>query len=192
MLGICRGSQVLNVAAGGTLVQDVPSTGSDMLHMGPWTTVVDEPSLHEIEVLEGTRLAEWLGAGKHVVNSYHHQAVERLGDGLRAAAVAPDGTIEATESTNGAFAVGLQWHNEFHMRDDERFARPLQALVSAARTLGTPRRTGGGRVAAHPPRPCDVPSILLDLQPGAVREHERRDQRDVDAPRPVDAVRACR
>jgi gamma-glutamyl-gamma-aminobutyrate hydrolase PuuD len=133
VLGICRGSQVLNVAAGGTLVQDVPSTGSDMLHMGSWTTVVDEPSLHEIEVLEGTHLAEWLGAGKQIVNSYHHQAVERVGDGLRAAAVAADGTIEATESTNGAFAVGLQWHNEFHMRDDERFARPLQALVSAAR-----------------------------------------------------------
>ena len=104
-----------------------------MLHMGSWKTVVDEPSVHEIEVLEGTRLAEWLGAGKHVVNSYHHQAVERVGDGLRAAAVAPDGTIEATESTNGAFAVGLQWHNEFHMRDDERFARPLQELVRAAR-----------------------------------------------------------
>ena len=85
-------------------------------------------------MLEGTRLAEWLGAGPHVVNCYHHQAVERLGDGLRTAAVAPDGTIEATESTNGAFAVGLQWHNEFHMRADERFARPLQALVSAART----------------------------------------------------------
>lgn len=133
VLGICRGSQVLNVAAGGTLVQDVPSTGSDLLHMGAWKTVVDEPSVHEIEVLEGTRLAGWIGAGRHVVNSYHHQAVERLGEGLRTSAVAPDGTIEATESVNGAYAVGLQWHNEFHMRGDERFARPLQALVEAAR-----------------------------------------------------------
>jgi putative glutamine amidotransferase len=134
VLGICRGSQVLNVAAGGTLVQDVPSaTGTEIAHAGTWATVVDEPSAHEIEVLEGTRLAGWIGAGRHLVNSYHHQAVERLGDGLRTAAVAPDGTIEATESTNGAFALGLQWHNEFHMRADERFARPLQALVEAAR-----------------------------------------------------------
>jgi putative glutamine amidotransferase len=132
VLGICRGSQVLNVAAGGTLVQDVPSTGTEMAHMGDWAQVMDEPSAHEIEVLEGTRLAGWLGAGPLTVNSYHHQAVDRLGEGLRAAAVAPDGTIEATESTNGMFALGLQWHNEFHMRDDERFARPLQALVAAA------------------------------------------------------------
>ncbi len=57
-----------------------------------------------------------------------------MGEGLRASAVASDGTIEATESTNGAYAVGLQWHNEFHMRADERFARPLQALVDAARS----------------------------------------------------------
>jgi putative glutamine amidotransferase len=133
VLGVCRGSQVLNVAAGGTLVQDVPETGTEIAHMGEWATVVDAPSVHEIDVLEGTRLAEWIGAGRHVVNSYHHQAVERVGEGLRPAAVAPDGTIEATESTNGSFAVGLQWHNEFHMRADERFARPLQALVDAAR-----------------------------------------------------------
>jgi putative glutamine amidotransferase len=138
VLGICRGSQVLNVAAGGTLIQDVPSTGTQLVHMGEWVRVVDDPPScsHEIEVLPGTRLADWLGAGRHVVNSYHHQAVDLLGDGLRTSAVAPDGTIEATESTNGAFAVGLQWHNEFHMRADERFARPLQALVGAARETG--------------------------------------------------------
>ena len=134
VLGICRGSQVLNVAAGGTLVQDVPSTGTSLVHMGEWVRVVDDPPscYHEIEVLPGTQLADWLGAGRHVVNSYHHQAVEQLGGGLRTAAVAPDGTIEAVESSNGTFAVGLQWHNEFHMRADERYARPLQALVGAA------------------------------------------------------------
>jgi putative glutamine amidotransferase len=138
VLGICRGSQVLNVVAGGTLIQDVPSTGTKLVHMGEWVRVVEDPPScsHEIEVLAGTRLAGWLGAGRHVVNSYHHQAVDLLGEGLRTSAVAPDGTIEATESTNGAFAVGLQWHNEFHMRGDERFAAPLQALVGAARENG--------------------------------------------------------
>jgi putative glutamine amidotransferase len=135
VLGICRGNQVLNVAAGGTLVQDVPSTGTSLVHMGEWVRVVDDPPscYHEIEVLAGTQLAGWLGAGTHVVNSYHHQAVEQLGGVLRTCAVAPDGTIEAVESANGTFAVGLQWHNEFHMRDDARYARPLQALVDAAR-----------------------------------------------------------
>jgi putative glutamine amidotransferase len=135
VLGICRGAQVLNVAAGGTLVQDVPSTGTQLVHMGEWVRVVDDPPscFHEIEVLPGTQLADWLGAGTHIVNSYHHQAVDRLGERLRTAAVARDGTVEATESTNGSFAVGLQWHNEFQMRSDERYARPLQALVNAAR-----------------------------------------------------------
>jgi putative glutamine amidotransferase len=139
VLGICRGSQVLNVAAGGTLVQDVPSTGTSLVHMGEWVRVVDDPPscYHQIEVLAGTQLADWLGAGAHTVNSYHHQAVERVGNGLRPSAVAPDGTIEAVESINGTFAVGLQWHNEFHMRGDERFARPLQALVAAARSVST-------------------------------------------------------
>ena len=100
VLGICRGNQVLNVAAGGTLVQDVPSTGTSLVHSGEWVRVVDDPPscYHEIEVLAGTRLADWLGAGTHVVNSYHHQAVDRLGEGLRTSAVAPDGTIEAVES----------------------------------------------------------------------------------------------
>ena len=126
---------MLNDAAGGPLLQEVPTTGTSLVHMGEWVRVVDDPPscYHEIEVLAGTQLADWLGAGTHVVNSYHHQAVERLGDGLRTSAVAPDGTIEAVESSNGAFAVGLQWHNEFHMRDDARYARPLQALVDAAR-----------------------------------------------------------
>jgi putative glutamine amidotransferase len=133
VLGICRGSQVLNVAAGGTLVQDVPATGTSMAHSGEWARVIEDPTSHEIDVLEGTRLAGWIGAGRQTVNSYHHQAVDRVAPGLRASAVAPDGTIEATESTNGAFAVGLQWHNEFQMRDDPRFARPLEALVEAAR-----------------------------------------------------------
>ena len=67
-----------------------------------------------------------------MVNSYHHQCVDRVGDGLRAVAWAPDGIVEATESSNGSFALGLQWHNEFHMAQDARFVRPVTALVDAA------------------------------------------------------------
>ena len=136
MLGICRGAQVLNVAAGGTLVQDVPSTGTELVHTGEWVRVIDDPpsSFHEIEVLAGDAARR---AGSAPASTSSTPTTTRpstaLGEGLRTAAVAPDGTIEATESTNGAYAVGLQWHNEFHMRADERYARPLQALVEAAR-----------------------------------------------------------
>ncbi len=131
VLGICRGSQVLNVAAGGTLVQDVPSTGTRMAHSGEWSRVIEEPTSHEIDVLEGTRLADWLGAGRQTVNSYHHQAVDRLGAEMRAVAHAQDGVIEAIEGTNGSFVLGVQWHEEFHIRDP-RLTAVFAALVAAA------------------------------------------------------------
>ena len=137
VLGICRGSQVLNVAAGGTLIQDVPSLvpGAVPHYAAAWPTTLDDPpgSRHEIRLLQGSRLAAMLDGVELVVNSYHHQSVDQVGAGLRAVAWAPDGVIEATESTDGGFALGLQWHNEFHMAQDARFARPVQALVDAAR-----------------------------------------------------------
>jgi putative glutamine amidotransferase len=137
VLGICRGSQVLNVAAGGTLIQDVPTLVPDAVphYAADWRTALETPagSRHELRLLTGSRLAEMLDGADLVVNSYHHQCVDEVGAGLRAVAWAPDGVIEATESTNGGFALGLQWHNEFHMEHDERFARPVQALVDAAR-----------------------------------------------------------
>ena len=137
VLGICRGSQVLNVAAGGTLIQDVPSLVAGALahYAADWRTTLDDPpgSRHEVRLLAGSDLAAMLDSTELVVNSYHHQSVGEVGAGLRAVAWAPDGVIEATESTDGGFALGLQWHNEFHMERDERFVRPVQALVDAAR-----------------------------------------------------------
>ena len=117
ILAICRGSQALNVACGGTLHQHLP--GHRQGEPGCTTT-------HEVEVLEHTRLAGVIGAGAHAVNSFHHQAVDEVGAGLRVAARAGDGTIEAIESCSGGFALGVQWHAET-LAD----ARLFEALVSA-------------------------------------------------------------
>jgi len=116
LLGICRGSQALNVACGGTLHQHLP--GHRQSEPGPTTT-------HEVEVLAGTRLAGLIGRGSYAVNSFHHQAVDEVGQGLRVAALAADGMVEAIEGGAG-FAIGVQWHAET-LAD----ARLFEALVSA-------------------------------------------------------------
>ncbi len=117
ILGICRGSQALNVACGGTLHQHLP--GHRQTQPGPIPT-------HEVEVFAGTRLAALLGPGTLAVNSFHHQAVDVLGDGLRVAARAADGTVEAIELPHG-FALGVQWHAET-LADGRLF----EALVDAS------------------------------------------------------------
>jgi putative glutamine amidotransferase len=116
LLGICRGSQALNVACGGTLHQHLP--GHRQSEPGPTTT-------HEVEVLAGTRLAGLIGPGTYAVNSFHHQAVDEVGQGLRVAALAADGMVEAIEGGAG-FAIGVQWHAET-LAD----ARLFEALVGA-------------------------------------------------------------
>ena len=84
-----------------------------------------------MRVERGTRIASLLG-GASAVNSYHHQAVDRLGAEMRVVAHAEDGVIEAIEGTNGAFVLGVQWHEEFHI-GDPRLTAMFTALVTAAR-----------------------------------------------------------
>jgi putative glutamine amidotransferase len=135
LLAICRGVQVLNVAAGGTLVQDIPSAvASDLRHSIP------QPSngvAHEVAIAPGSRLQEALGhavdaASTCRVNSRHHQSVGRLGTGLVATATAPDGVVEAIESPDAQFCVGVQWHPENFWRSGE-FTTLFESFVAAAR-----------------------------------------------------------
>jgi gamma-glutamyl-gamma-aminobutyrate hydrolase PuuD len=111
ILAICRGEQILNVASGGTLFQDVhEEIGKHCLrHFQDFT---EEWPSHSIQVQEGTRLRDIVGDEKVMVNSYHHQAVRDLGPGFRVSALAPDGVVEAIESTRHTFALGVQWHPE--------------------------------------------------------------------------------
>jgi gamma-glutamyl-gamma-aminobutyrate hydrolase PuuD len=107
VLAICRGSQVLNVARGGDLVQHLPDVVGDEKHKERPGTYAD----HDVTLEEGTRLAQLLGE-RVAVKSHHHQGFGRVGEGLRVAAHAEDGTIEAVEDPSHRFALGVLWHPE--------------------------------------------------------------------------------
>jgi len=112
VLAICRGLQVVNVAFGGTLVQDLP-THADVHDHDIIGERVYEAHL-DLTVDEGSRLAGIVGAGPQHINSIHHQAVDRLGDGLSVTARAADGTIEAIEHDDSSWPlIAVQWHPEF-------------------------------------------------------------------------------
>jgi putative glutamine amidotransferase len=133
LLAICRGLQVLNVALGGSLVQDIASEVPGALPHSQ-TAPREEPT-HPVKVLgEGTRLGRVLGRLELDVNSMHHQAIGRLGDGLTPVAWAPDGVIEGVE-TAGAdhFVLAVQWHPEELIGRDAAARSLFAALVDAAR-----------------------------------------------------------
>ena len=137
VLAICRGVQVLNVALGGSLIQDIPSeTGSRIIHSQPEPR---DAATHRVGLIEETsRLGGITGATELVVNSFHHQAIKRPGHGLRAVARAEDGIIECVEPTEGdAFLLGVQWHPEEMIELDAASRSLFSAFVaaSAARRL---------------------------------------------------------
>jgi putative glutamine amidotransferase len=134
VLAICRGAQVLNVASGGSLVQDIPSTGQvDVAHS---VTEPKDAVAHDIQVAPGSRLARALGpaAGPEGcrVNSRHHQSIKTIGRNLVAAATAPDGVVEAVEAPGARFCIGVQWHPENFWRSGE-FSPLFDAFLAAAR-----------------------------------------------------------
>lgn len=114
LLGLCRGLQVMNVASGGSLHQDLASQVPAAIKHDYFPTAGYERDYlaHEVTLAPGSRLAGVLGAARVPVNSMHHQGVHRIGAGLVPVARAPDGLIEALERPNGAFAIGVQWHPE--------------------------------------------------------------------------------
>jgi putative glutamine amidotransferase len=107
ILAICRGSQVLNVALGGNLEQHVP----DRVQANTHKQVNGVFAEHDVQLEEGTRLASLLGE-RHDVKSHHHQGFGEVGEGLREAARAPDGTLEAVEDPTRRFTLGVLWHPE--------------------------------------------------------------------------------
>jgi putative glutamine amidotransferase len=115
ILAICRGTQALNVARGGSLVQHLPEVSPDFAHR---QSAPGDQTSHTIDIEPGSRLAMALGddevevADELDVNSFHHQAIERLGERLKVTARAPDGTIEAIEDPSHPFLIGVQWHAE--------------------------------------------------------------------------------
>ena len=139
ILAICRGAQALNIARSGTLFQDLPSRfGTEVRHRRGH----GQPNIsHPIEVAPESVLARALGTTELVVNSFHHQASDQLGRGLRAVAWSPDGVVEGIEAPHRDFVVGVQWHAE--AMEDEPAQRLFESFVEACRA-----HDAGGRVPA--------------------------------------------
>ncbi|HEU4703754.1 MAG TPA: gamma-glutamyl-gamma-aminobutyrate hydrolase family protein [Conexibacter sp.] len=130
LLAICRGMQLLNVARGGTLIQHLPDVvGRDVEHR---QREPGDALTHAVEVDPASRLAEVLGWTAEDVNSFHHQAIDALGRGLRVSARAPDGTIEAVEDLDRPFLLAVQWHAEYLVRWAQH-APLFDAFVAACR-----------------------------------------------------------
>jgi len=128
-LGICLGLQVMNVAAGGTLVQDIDSQlETDICH----ASIPEDRARHDVRIERGTRLAEILPAAELNVNSSHHQAIKAVGEGFRVTAQAPDGVVEGLEDPRHPFYLGVQWHPE-DMSGEGSAVSLFAAFVEAAR-----------------------------------------------------------
>lgn len=134
LLAICRGVQVLNVATGGTLVQDISTQVSDALSHRSSTGRPRDAVDHTVEVAADSRLAALVGVGELGVNSAHHQAIKVAGAGLIITAHAPDGVIEALENPDHPFCVGVQWHPEAMVESHPVMRHLFEGLVKAAQS----------------------------------------------------------
>ena len=130
ILGICRGIQMLNIAAGGDIYQDLAAQRAETLihdQKAPWWYPT-----HAIEIQPQTTLLEILGEPRLRVNSYHHQAVRNVAPNFRVSALASDGVIEAIENPSLRYAIGVQWHPEQMYREYPLFKRLFVTLVEEA------------------------------------------------------------
>lgn len=146
VLGVCRGLQLINLAAGGTLWQDLESERPESIKHDyfPFRDGHARDHLaHTITVREGTQLAEIVGAGERRVNSMHHQGIRDLAQGFVVSATAPDGLIEGIERPGEQFLLAVQWHPEVLAEKDSLTLRLFEAFIAAARAYRPERETGG-------------------------------------------------
>lgn len=132
LLGICAGHQLLNISLGGSLIQDIPSQvpHSDIQHSNP-NGIAISANQHEVLVVPGSLVEQIYKSNRIKVSSSHHQAVKRLGNGLKVAARATDGVVEAIELPGRAFTLGVQWHPE---RDNCDHSVLFDAFVESCRS----------------------------------------------------------
>jgi len=131
LLAICRGHQVLNVLLGGSLDQHITDRPGTVGHGRPLAE--DPKELHDVDLVPGSRVATAMGVTRPVCWSQHHQAVDRLGAGLRVTGTAADGVIEAVEPDGDAWVVGVQWHPEATAATDPDQQRLFDAFVEEVR-----------------------------------------------------------
>jgi putative glutamine amidotransferase len=144
MLAICRGLQALNVARGGTLHQHLPDVAGEELNHRQERPAA-EPT-HWVAFAPGSRVSRILGRRRTKVNSFHHQAVDRLGEGLVITGRARDGTVESLEATDREFTLGVQWHAECMVNRPEQAAL-FRAFVEAAARFDAAATTPLARAA---------------------------------------------
>jgi putative glutamine amidotransferase len=152
VFAICRGLQLFNVVCGGTLIQHLPSTDVHRQKPPQNAEPGKHPAAHEIGVVPNARLAAIIGASEQPVNSRHHQAVDRLGEGLIVSATASDGVIEALEKPDAAFAVAVQWHPE-----DRIFASSADRKLFEAFAQAIAHKSGARSMDGH--RAVSLPSL---------------------------------
>ncbi len=136
-LAICRGIQVLNVALGGTLIQDIPSEIPEALQHSFERGIVERGyHAHPVKIAADSQLAQVLQTEQAQTNSWHHQALKQVAARLKVTAYAPDGVIEAVEVPGQKFAIGVQWHPEWLFEDQPEQRRLFEALVQACSVNG--------------------------------------------------------
>lgn len=137
LFGICRGHQVINVALGGTLIQDIPSQIATPLTHDLPDNQPRSRLLHDVRIEPDSKLAQILGTTQITVNSLHHQAVDAPAPGLRVTALSPDEIVEGLEMPDRRFALSVQWHPEDMYVGDyperEPMRRLFKAFIDAAR-----------------------------------------------------------
>jgi putative glutamine amidotransferase len=144
LFGVCRGLQVMNVAAGGSLYQDCDEFRDAIKHdYFPTAGHARDYLAHGIRIEPGSRMHEIYGATEVQVNSMHHQGLKVLAEGLVATAFAPDGLIEAVEVPGDAFTIGVQWHPEMLIDSDPATRRLFAAFVNASSAYREQRASVG-------------------------------------------------
>lgn len=131
VLGICRGIQAMNVALGGTLVQDILAQRKDGGMIGHYQKAGDTVLTHSVRVEKNTLLYDIVRKERLTVNSFHHQSCKTLGEGFALNASAPDGIIEAAALENHKFFLGVQWHPEHLYGVDKDAARLWNAFIQS-------------------------------------------------------------
>ncbi|HTG02184.1 MAG TPA: gamma-glutamyl-gamma-aminobutyrate hydrolase family protein [Nitrospirota bacterium] len=130
VLAVCHGAQLVNVALGGSLYQDIGSQISHPIEHGP--RISGQKVFHPVDILEGTRLASILGASRIRVRSAHHQSIKNPGRGLHLSAAASDRVVEALEPRSDHFLIAVQWHPE-KTRHDRYTKKLFSAFIAAAK-----------------------------------------------------------
>ncbi|MDQ6886658.1 MAG: gamma-glutamyl-gamma-aminobutyrate hydrolase family protein [Gemmatimonadota bacterium] len=147
LLAVCRGVQVMNVAVGGTLYQDLAAQHQGIKH-DYFPSLGDNPRhqlVHDVNIVPGSRLAKIMNATSISVNSMHHQGIKELAAGLTPTALAPDGLIEGAEGSGDQFLLGVQWHPEDLADREPRMRQLFDAFITAALEFGQLRLVGEAR-----------------------------------------------